>query len=228
MITEIYINGDSYSANNTGQAAYSNFIANQIDIPVTNHAIAGSCNDRIFRTTLEYCANLKQDQRPLIIIGFSFMAREEIWIDDISNYSERIRDYPGSQFITSAWVRKVDEATMHAIIDQNINKQMTHFYVKLFMLAHTLKSLDLPYHIFSGADNTDFRNLNWDSLRNLQVFQKIRQDPNIRDMHGFSIGKWADDNHIETTDTKHLNEDGHKMFANYLLKNVINDFIRQR
>ena len=229
MITEIYINGDSYSCTlNMGESAYSNFIANQTDISVINHAIPGCCNDRIFRTTLEYCANLKQDQRPLIIIGFSFMTREEIWIDNISNYSHRIKDYTGSQFITSAWVTKVDEATMHAIIDQNINKQMTHFYVKLFMLAHTLKSLDLPYHIFSAADNTDFRNLNWNSLRNLQVFQKIIQDPNIIDLHKFSIGKWAKDNDIKTTNTKHLNEDGHKMFADYLLKNVINDLICER
>jgi hypothetical protein len=229
MITEIYINGDSYSANNREQVAYSNFIANQIDIPVTNHAVVGSCNDRIFRTTLEYCANLKQDQRPLIIVGFSFITREEIWIDDISKYSRKIRDYPGSQFITSQWIDTVvDEATMHAIIDQNINKQTTHFYVKLFMFIQTLKSLNLPYHIFSAANNADFRNLNWDALKNLQTFQKISQDPNVRDLHKFNIGKWAEDNHLKTTTTKHLYEDGHKMFADYLLKNVINDLICKR
>ena len=225
VITEIYINGDSYSANNTEEVAYSNFIADQIDIPVTNHAIAGSCNDRIFRTTLEYCANLKQDQRPLIIVGFSFITREEIWIDDISKYSQRIKDYPGSQFIGAGWIKTVDEATMHAVIDQNINKQITHFYVKMFMFTHTLKSLNLPYHIFSAADNTDFRNLNWNSLRNLQAFQKISQDPNVRDLHRFNIGKWAEDNHLKTTKTKHLYEDGHKMFADYLLKDVINDLV---
>lgn len=225
VITEIYINGDSYSANDTGQFAYSNFIADQIDIPVTNHAIAGSCNDRIFRTTLEYCANLKQHQRPLVIVGFSFITREEIWIDDISKYSQRIKDYPGSQFIGAGWIKTVDEATMHAVIDQNINKQTTHFYVKMFMFIHTLKSLNLPYHIFSAADNTDFRNLNWNSLKNLQAFQKISQDPNVRDLHRFNIGKWAEDNHIKTTKTKHLYEDGHKMFADYLLKDVINDLI---
>jgi hypothetical protein len=225
MITEIYINGDSYSANNTEQVAYSDFIANQIGIPVTNHAIAGSCNDRIFRTTLEYCANLKQDQRPLIIVGFSFITREEIWIDDISTHLQRIRDYPGSQFITHQWSQTVDEATMHAVIDQNINKQTTHFYVKMFMFIHTLKSLNLPYHIFSAADNTDFRNLNWNSLRNLQAFQKISQDPNVRDLHRFNIGKWAEDNHLKTTKTKHLYEDEHKMFADYLLKDVINDLV---
>ena len=228
MITEIYINGDSYSANNTEEVAYSNFIADQIDIPVTNYAIAGCCNDRIFRTTLEYCANLKQHQRPLIIVGFSFITREEIWVDNISKYSQRIRDYPGSQFITHQWSQTVDEAIMHAVIDQNINKQTTHFYVKMFMFIQTLKSLDLPYHIFSAADNTDFRNLNWNSLRNLQAFQKISQDPNVRDLHRFNIGKWAEDNHLKTTKTKHFFEDGHKMFADYLLKNVINDLICER
>lgn len=228
MITEVYINGDSYSAEHIGQLSYSNFIANIIDIPVTNYAVAGACNDRIFRTTLEYCANLKQNQRPLIIIGFSFITREEIWVEDIAKYSGRIKDYPGSQLITSSWVEKVDESTMHAIIDQNINKQVIHFYTKLFMFVQTLKSMDLPYYIFSAANNTDYRNLNWDSLKNLQMFQRVSQDPNIINLHEFNISKWAKDNHLSTTLTSHLYEDGHKMFADYLLKNVINDSLRER
>jgi hypothetical protein len=225
MITEIYINGDSYSAENTKHLVYSNFIANTVDVPVTNQAMVGSSNDRIFRTTLEYCANLKQDQRPLIIVGFSFITREEVWVEDISKYSHRIKDYLGSQFITSAWIETVDEATMHTVIDQNINKQMTHFYVKMFMFLQTLKLLNLPYHIFSAADNADFRNLNWGSLKNLQAFQKVSQDSNVRDLHKFNIGKWAEDNHIKTTKTTHLYEDGHKIFANHLMKNIINDLI---
>jgi hypothetical protein len=228
MITEVYINGDSYSAEPIGQISYSSFIANIIDIPVINHAVAGSCNDRIFRTALEYCANLKQNQRPLIIIGFSFITREEIWVEDIAKYSVRIKDYPGSQLITSNWMDKVDESTMHAIIDQNINKQVTHFYTKLFMFVQTLKSIDLPYYIFSAANNTDYRNLNWNSLKNLQMFQRLSQDSNIVNLHEFNIGKWAKDNHLNTTPTYHLYEDGHKMFADYLLKNVINDSLRQR
>lgn len=164
----------------------------------------------------------------MIIVGFSFITREEIWIEDISKYSQKINDYLGSHFITDKWIETVDEATMHAVIDQNINKQATHFYVKLFMFVQALKSFNLPYHIFSAADNTDFRNLNWDSLKNLQAFQKVSQDPNIRDLHGFNIGKWAKDNQIETTKTKHLYKDGHRMFADYLLKNVINDLICER
>ena len=228
MITEVYINGDSYSAESAGQVPYSNFIANIIDIPVINHAVAGSCNDRILRTSLEYCANLKQNQRPLIIIGFSFIAREEIWIENIAQYSHRIKDYFGSQLVSSEWLKKFDEATMHAIIDQNINKQVIHFYTKLFMFVQTLKSMDLQYYIFSAADNADYRNLNWDSLKNLQMFQRVSQDPNIINLHEFNIGKWAKDNHLSTTPTSHLYEDGHKMFADYLLKNVINDSLRQR
>ena len=93
------------------------------------------------------------------------------------------------------------------------------------MFIQTLKLLDLPYHVFSAANNTDFKNLNWNSLRNLQTFQKVSQDSNVKDLHRFNIGKWAEDNQIETTNTKHLYEDGHKMFANHLMKNVIDDLI---
>jgi hypothetical protein len=136
----------------------------------------GSSNDRIFRTTLEYCAGLSKDQKPLIIIGFSFVTREETWIENVEKYSYWIRDYAGSKFISTAWLKddKVDETTMHLIIDQNINKQMVNFYTKLFMFIQVLKSLNLPYFLFSAADNKDFRNLDWTSLKNLNIYQHIQ------------------------------------------------------
>jgi len=229
LITEIYINGDSYSAIAPEVMPYSKYLGDLVNVPVINFAMAGGSNDRIFRTTLEYCAGLSSDQKPFIIIGFSFVTREETWIEDISKYSNRIKDYPGSKFITTQWLpdNNLDEFTMHLIIDQNINKQMINFYTKLFMLIQTLKSLNLPYFLFSAADNKDFKNLEWFSLKNLNMYQHIQQDPCVADIHNFNIGTWAEDNNIQTSPTKHLYDDGHKKFADFLY-NKIYDFIRQR
>ena len=229
MTTEIYINGDSYSADAIGVTPYSKYLSALVNVPVTNFAMQGSSNDRIFRTTLEYCAGLSKDQKPLIIVGFSFVTREETWIEDTSKYFDRIKDYPGSKFITTHWLqdKDLDESTMHLIIDQNINKQMINFYTKLFMLTQTLKSLNLPYFLFSAADNKDFRNLEWSSLKNLNMYQHIQQDSCVADIHNFNIGTWAEDNNIQTSPTKHLYDDGHKKFADFLY-NKIYDFIRQR
>ena len=227
MISEIFINGDSYSAANNGSIPYSKYLGDLVNIPVTNFAMRGSSNDRIFRTTLEYCAGLSSDQKPLIIIGFSFVPREETWIKDVSKYSDRIKDYPGSKFISTHWLqdKDLDESTMHLIIDQNINKQMINFYTKLFMLTQTLKSLNLPYFLFSAANNKDFRNLDWNSVNNLKMYQHIQQDSCVADIHNFNIDIWAEENKVQTTSTKHLLDDGHRKFADFLY-NKIYDFIR--
>lgn len=229
MITEIFVNGDSYSAASLGVVPYSTYFNDLVGIPVTNFAMAGSSNDRIFRTTLEYCAGLSSNQRPLVIVGFSFVVREETWIEDISKYQTRINDYPGSKFVSTSWLgnTNVDESTMHLIIDQNINKQMINFYTKLFMLTKTLKFLNLPYCLFSAADNMDFRNLDWNSLKNLKMYQQVQQDSCVIDLHNFNIGAWAQENKITTTSTKHLYNDGHKKFADFLYQKNY-DIIRQR
>ena len=68
MTTEIYINGDSYSADTIVVTPYSKYLSALVNVPVTNFAMPGSSNDRIFRTTLEYCAGLSKDQKPLLQI----------------------------------------------------------------------------------------------------------------------------------------------------------------
>jgi hypothetical protein len=224
MITEIYVNGDSYSA---GITPYSKFLNDLTDIPVINDAMAGSSNDRIFRTTLEYCTTIPKTKKSLIIIGFSFVTREETWIKNISPYSHRIKDYPGSKFISTGWLDRdpVNTQTQHLIIDQNINKQMVNFYTKLFMLSQTLKQLDVPYFIFSAANNSDFKELDWNSLNNLNIHQLVKQDTSIANLHTFNIPTWADEHQIPTTSTGHLYTDGHKQFADFLYQNYIHNLL---
>ena len=227
MINEIYVNGDSYSAINSGITPYSKFLNDLSGIPVINYAMSGSSNDRIFRTTLEYCTSLPENKKSLIVIGFSFVTREETWIKNISQYSHRIKDYPGSKFITTDWLGHADinKQTQHLIIDQNINKQMINFYTKLFMLTQTLKQLNLPYFLFSAADNTDFKELDWTSLRELNMYKRVQQDIYIVDLHNFNVSAWATAHSISTTSTSHLYTEGHKQFAEFLFQNYIHDLL---
>jgi hypothetical protein len=217
-MTILYVNGDSYSALSTKFKVYSEILGEKLSVPVVNEAMPGSSNDRIFRTTLEYVATLSPDTNPFIVIGFSFITREEIWIDNIAKYKNRIKDYPTSQFISAGWLESTDinESIQHLIIDQNINKQTVNFYTKLYMLTSLLKGLSIPYFMFSAARNTDYKNLNHDSLNNLSMYQKICQDSNILNFQTFNIPQWANDNNIKTTGSGHLLEDGHIKFAEYL------------
>lgn len=229
MISEIFVNGDSYSAASDITIPYSVHLGDLFSATVTNFAKAGSSNDRIIRTTLEYCLSLSAQQKPLIVIGFSFVTREETWLEDPSDHEQKIKDFPGSKFVPTDWLinQSIDEATKHLIIDQNINKQMIYFYTKLFMLTQTLKQLRLPYFLFSAANNQDFRNLNWTILKNLNVYNQLLSDKCVEDMHNFNIRFWAETNKLPTESTYHLYNDGHKKFAEFLYKKI-NDIICQR
>lgn len=225
MISHIYVNGDSYSAVDNEFQVYSQLLGKKVNLPSINDAVVGSSNDRIIRTTLEHVLSL-ENQKPLVIIGFSFVTREEIWLDNILPYQKRIKDYPRSQFITSSWLKSedVDDLTKHIIIDQNINKQVIHFYTKLYMLASTLKNLGIPYLFFSAGDNTDFRNLNWDSLDSLKLYKEITQNTDIIDFRTFNIPSWAKQQSLRTSSTGHLLNDGHERFSEFLFEKLKHKF----
>jgi hypothetical protein len=42
----IIVNGDSYSAGNRNHRVYSDYLKDELDIPVINISLAGSSNDR--------------------------------------------------------------------------------------------------------------------------------------------------------------------------------------
>jgi hypothetical protein len=166
----------------------------------------------------------------MIVIGFSFVTREEVWIDNFADYQHRVKDYQGSQFVSLDWLQGPDitDDIKHLIVDQNINSQMVHFYTKLYMLTGLLKGLKIPYLMFSAGANVDFRNLNWSSLNNLKLYQHILEDPNIFNFKTFNIPTWAKQNAVWTTQTGHLLDDGHIQFANFLHNKIIHDTLRQR
>jgi hypothetical protein len=171
---------------------------------------------------------LNHNEKPLVVLGFSFITREEIWIDNFADYNHRVKDYTGSQFVSLDWLKNSDitDDIKHIIVDQNINSQVVHFYTKLYMLTGFLKGLDIPYFIFSGATNVDFRKLNWTSLNNLKLYQHIVNDPNIINFKTFNIPAWAKQHNISTTQTGHLLSDGHVQFAEFLYNKIIHDTLR--
>jgi hypothetical protein len=214
MISNLYVNGDSYSESYT---PYSKFLAERLNVPVTNHAIRGSSNDRIIRSTIEYIlSNPPKDT--LFLIGFSFITREELWASNYKNI--RVIDtQPGSRFTTiqTLLTKDLDNSTKEKIANIDINKNVIHFYYNLYMLSRLIKSLNYNYLFFSAANNTDWGDMDWDFLSTLGVYKAINSDPNIVNIHNFSIPGWAKENKIDHSETGHLYQDGHKKFADYLV-----------
>ena len=81
----LYVNGDSYSAVSNGKR-YSDFLGESLGRKVINNAIPGSCNDRIFRTSLRDLIQLKLQYSDVIaVISLSFPIRTELWDQHIKN-----------------------------------------------------------------------------------------------------------------------------------------------
>lgn len=223
----LYINGDSYSADPGNFSVYGKFVAEHLNLKHINKAIPGSSNARIFRDTLEDCIQfINQKITPCVILGISFVTREEVWRDDADEKIIRRYNSSTSKFVTLDLLRKeqLSIEDLYKIVDNNINTQMVHFYTELYMLTNTFENLNIPYFIFSAANNQDFRRLNWTYLKNLEIFKSIEKNKNILDLHNFNIPLWARENTVSTTNTGHLiGTNEHKAFAEYLINNHLSN-----
>jgi hypothetical protein len=223
----ILINGDSYSAP-TFHKVYGDFLSNHFDIPVKNFAIAGSNNQRILRSSIEYLQEVKsQYKNPLVIIGWSSIRRLEVWYyGNNKKLLNQMPDSADSRFITLNRVINSGEATLEqkALVNEDlfIHKQLMDFYTNLYMFAHFLESQNLSYLFFSGARNTDCPINCFPYIHSLEQVKWVEQNTNIFKLHNFCIMEWAMENDSNCHQvTGHLSELGHKKFANFLLDNML-------
>jgi len=223
----IIINGDSYSAPNKFKV-YGDYLGEALGIPVKNFAIPGSNNDRILRSTIEYIQDIKQEYtKPLVIIGWSFIRRLEVWY--YGKDKKTIRQMPDndqSRFITLDHLLNNGLATLEqkALIndDLSLHKQLTDFYTKLYLFGNLIESLGLDYLCFSGAKNTECPIHCFPFINSLYQVQWVTQNKNFYKLHDFCIQKWAFKNDKDCDSvTGHLSEQGHKKFAELLISEVL-------
>jgi hypothetical protein len=224
----IFINGDSYSEPKKNEKVYADFLSERLGIPVVNIAISGSNNDRITRSSIESIEKLKtQYQNPLIIIGWSFIRRLEVWYyGNSQTVINRVPDSDQSRFITLDHLINVNEATVEqkCLIngDLFIHKQLMNFYTNLYTFAHTLKSQNLSYVFFSAAKNTDCPVNCFPYIESLSQVQWVVANKKIYKLHEFCILNWAKENDPDSHPvTGHLSTNGHELFANFMLEHMI-------
>jgi hypothetical protein len=224
----ILINGDSYSASIPTKKVYGDFLSEHFNIPVRNYAISGSNNQRILRSSIENLHKIKAEfQNPLVIIGWSFVRRLEVWYyGNNKKLINQVPDSPQSRFITLDRIISAGEATLEqkALINEDlfVHKQLMDFYTNLYMFAHILESQDLNYVFFSAARNTDCPINCFPYIESLQQVNWVANNPNIFRLHDFCIMHWAKENDPECHPvTGHLSEEGHKKFSNFILNNLL-------
>ena len=225
------INGDSYSAKTHKHKVYADFLQQQLDIPVYNHSWVGANNQRIIRSTLEHVSQYKN---PLVLIGWSFIRRIEIWyygekksiLNRIPDQNQKIDESKQPRFITLDLLLTENEATLEqkCLVNEDlfVHKQLTDFYTSLYMFAHTLESMNIKYKFFSAAKNTDTPINCFPYIQSLNQVQWCTQNKNFYKLHDFCILNWAKEHDPDAHPvTGHLSENGHAQFANFLLDNLL-------
>ena len=222
----ILINGDSYSAAFEDKV-YGDFLSESLEIPVKNYAKPGSNNKRITRSTIEYLLELKKHyQNPLVIIGWSFVRRQEVWYyGKDQKIIRNMHDNSESRLITLDFLLKSGDATLEqksmVLPDIQIHKALTDFYTDLYMFSNCLKFQKIDYFWFSGAMNTDCPLNCFPYIMSLQQVKDVTADSNIWKLHDFCIMHWAKENDPDSHPvTGHLSTSGHEKFANFLLEKL--------
>jgi hypothetical protein len=226
MFDSVIVNGDSYSASN-GQFVYADYIAEKLNLPLVNLAQPGSNNERILRSSVEFLSTTNFNS-PLVIIGWSFIRRLEVWYyGSNKKVLGRIPDqssekHKNLQLITLDHLINENEATIEqrALINEDlfIHKQLINFYTDLFLFSKFLQKENITYFFFSAAKNSEISIYCFPAIENLNMVQCITQDPNVYKLHNFFIMDWAKKHDPGASPvTGHLSATGHKNFADYLL-----------
>jgi len=232
MFDCILINGDSYSAKKSNQRVYGDFLQEQLGLPVYNIAWQGSNNQRIIRSTLE---NLHHYKNPLVLVGWSFIRRMEVWyygtkksvLNGIPDVDTGIDISKHPKFVTLDVLMQENEATLEqkCLINDDlfVHKQLTDFYTNLYMFAHTLEAMHIPYKFFSAAKNTEIPINCFPYIESLHQVQWCANNKHFYHLHDFCVLNWAKENDPTAHPiTGHLSEDGHKKFTS-LLTEIIQD-----
>lgn len=224
----IIVNGDSYSAASHKQRVYSDYLADALNIPVVNIAAIGSSNDRITRSTIEQVIKTtSQFANPLVIVGWSFVRRIEVWYHG-KKLSVLTRCFDNLNFVTLDWLMAEGEATLEqkCLVNEDlfVHKQLMDFYTQVYLLSQFLKNNNYSYFFFSAAKNCEIPINSFPAIEQLGQVQAVINDPSIFDLHDFYIMDWAFKNDPGCHQvTGHLSEDGHKKFSIFLLEKIKND-----
>jgi len=225
----IVVNGDSYSAPNKEHRVYADFLAKHFDIPVYNYAWAGSNNQRITRSSIEYLLDLKKQYNNILFIaGWSFIRRLEVWYYGNNNQvntcipDQRTGD---TKLVTLDVLLNLNEATLEqkSLINEDlfIHKSLVDFYNNLYTFGHWLESQNISYFWFSAARNTDCPVHCFPYIQSLQQVQWVKQNPRIYQLHEFCVMNWAKENDPDShLTTGHLSESGHEKFSNLILEKL--------
>ena len=213
----IYVNGCSYTQKDVGHLVWSDFLEKKFNVNCINNAQPGSSNHRIARRTLEDLLTLNLNPKTtIVIIGWSFITRDEIWHNQKKFHTFLDTDiWPDGQFITTDYLRdsKVIDQISRMTLDHE--RQIVHFFQLAFMLIKTLEQMGYKWLMFSAAMQPDI-------FYKFSFVQKLKQTQFCIEHNNFhwhmSLLEYAKKYNLPVKWTGHLLEEGHEHFVDWIIK----------
>jgi hypothetical protein len=238
----IYVNGDSYCSISNGKR-YSDFLGEMIGDKVVNASISGSCNNRIFRTSMRDLIELKKTEKNITaIISLTFPIRTEIW--DLEHTAHRFRQSNDGDFFSlqptnsKSWFYdkedtdsgKYEKFSKQFLTWYNVEAITLNLLKEILMFSGWCEANNINTIIFSGPlqEPIDF---NTPFIK--PFIDELSSFHNIIDIFSFSFTQWCVGNgfvpidnysqeiHGKTYIVGHHGELAHKAFAQFLIQKYI-------
>ena len=222
----VYSNSDSYGVMSTG-LRYSEFLAQALDAKSINGGKAGSCNQRIFRTTVRDLLKLQQetDEPILCVLCLGSLIRGEWW-----NETKRLLPTETDGHFESFQIHTANYPT-HPIRDYmdqwyrlyNDKATQTNLFMELVLLTSWLKNNKIEYIVFAG-NHVTYKKMDYNNVFVKDFATPIFADQNILNLNDFSFIKHClaqghkPFDYAQYKENGHHGESAHRDFANFLLE----------
>jgi len=157
----VYSNSDSYGVESTTNNRYSEFLAKTLNAAVINSGKSGSCNQRIFRTSIRDLIKLRASEpnkEILALICLGAMYRTEWWDPNyIPKHNETDGHFSSLQIhslknnatnFAKEWFKLFDDEA-----------EQTNLLMNLVLFTTWLKNNNIKYIIFAGNNVTYKKNI---------------------------------------------------------------------
>jgi hypothetical protein len=201
----LYVNGDSHSIfkNDTkNRKAFSDVLAKLLNFKLVNSAEPGASNDSIIRTTRNY---LENNQPDLIIVGWSTWEREE-WEHQEKRYNV---NSSGHDQLPDSLVTKYKQWVVEQTAETLIKKSQ-QIHEKIYKLHYELLEKQIPHVFFNCM-------YNFFEITNQYNWNGSYVGPYENDLSYYWYLKKRD---FKTDDWYHFGEDGHRAWADFLIKYI--------
>ena len=222
----VYSNSDSYGVMSTG-LRYSEFLAQALNAKSINGGKEGSCNQRIFRTTIRDLLKLRQETNEpiLCLLCLGSLIRGEWW-----NELKKLTPNETDGHFESFQIHAVDFSNhpARAYMDQwyrvyNDEAVQTDLMLQLTLLTSWLKNNKIEYIVFAGNTIT-YKKIDYNDVFVKDFATPIFADQNILNLNKFSFVTYCIEHGHKPFDYDQFKEHGHhgepahKDFANFLLE----------